>query len=249
MPATLPSWRRGFTLIELLVVIAIIAVLVGLLLPAVQKVREAANRVQCGNNLRQLGLAAHHYHDKFAALPPGLGFSPPVSGGVFGSHHFHLLPYLEENNLYQSAWGSVQFNPWGPVTVYYPGNNSVHSQPVKTFLCRSDPGVQSDGVVNVGGVTWGAGCYAVNCLVVCGTDLTQAPPTFDPQGAARLQTSFTDGLSNTILYAEKYARCTSGSLASVVAIIPAALVRPCRPWFATAAAPGPTAHPHTRRHP
>src|SRR6516225_2131942 len=104
--STIPP-RRGFTLIELLVVIAIIAVLIGLLLPAVQKVREAANRVKCGNNLRQLGLAAHHYHDDHQHLPPSMGYTPLAESGVWGHHFFHLLPYLEQDGLFRRALGPV----------------------------------------------------------------------------------------------------------------------------------------------
>src|SRR5262245_61768616 len=145
--------RRGFTLIELLVVIAIIAVLIGLLLPAVQKVREAANRIKCGNNLRQLGLAAHQYHDVHQHLPPGMGYTPLVTNGVWGHHLFHLLPHLEQDNLYKRAWGSVPLTT-GPVTIYWPGNNGVYSQSVPIFLCPSDPSVDAGGVVTVNGISW-----------------------------------------------------------------------------------------------
>ena len=109
--------RRGFTLVELLVVIAIIAVLIGLLLPAVQKVREAANRVKCKNNLKQLGLAAHQYHDDHHHLPPSMGYTPLAQSGVWGHHFFHLLPYLEQDNLYRLALGPVQLTT-GPITIY-----------------------------------------------------------------------------------------------------------------------------------
>jgi prepilin-type N-terminal cleavage/methylation domain-containing protein len=196
--------RRGFTLIELLVVIAIIAALIGLLLPAVQRVREAANRMKCGNNLRQLGLAAHHFHDVHEHLPPSMGYTPLVTNGVWGHHFFHLLPYLEQGNLYERALGSVPLTT-GPITIYWPGNNSVYSQPVPTLLCPSDPSVGPGGVVTVNGISWGACSYAGNSQV-------SAPIPHDPQGKRRLLT-ITDGTSNTILYAEKYARCTSTRLA------------------------------------
>jgi prepilin-type N-terminal cleavage/methylation domain-containing protein len=196
--------RRGFTLIELLVVIAIIAILIGLLLPAVQKVREAANRTTCGNNLKQLGLAAHQYHDVHRHLPPGIGYTPLVTNGVWGHNFFHLLPYLEQNNLYGSALGPVALTT-GPITIYWPGNNKVYSQPVPIFLCPSDPSVGPGGIVTVNGIVWGASCYAANSQVF-------APVKGDPQGK-RCILAITDGTSNTILYAEKYARCTSTSKA------------------------------------
>src|SRR5437868_8686587 len=101
--------RRAFTLIELLVVIAIIGVLVGLLLPAVQKIREAANRTSCANNLKQLGLACHNYQSAHGRLPPGyLGpipneqeFGPNLDGIQHAGLLVYLLPYIEEDNLYR----------------------------------------------------------------------------------------------------------------------------------------------------
>jgi prepilin-type N-terminal cleavage/methylation domain-containing protein/prepilin-type processing-associated H-X9-DG protein len=137
--------RRGFTLIELLVVIAIIAVLIGLLLPAVQKVREAANRSQCGNNLKQMGLALHNYHGANGRFPPGFvsrltdpGWTMPPGGcnafppeeGPGWSLFAFMLPYLEQDNLYRS----INFNL--PVTD--PANADARRTPVKTYLCPSD---------------------------------------------------------------------------------------------------------------
>ena len=92
--------RRGFTLIELLAVIAIIAVLVSLLLPAVQQAREAARRSQCRNNLKQIGIALHNYADAFGTFPPGRIVNPVSGQGHCFSAYAHLLPYIEQQALY-----------------------------------------------------------------------------------------------------------------------------------------------------
>jgi prepilin-type N-terminal cleavage/methylation domain-containing protein len=196
--------RRGFTLIELLVVIAVIAVLVGLLLPAVQKVREAAARMKCQNNLKQLGLAAQSYHDSSGHLPPGIGYYPTAANDAFGTYFFHLLPHVEQDNLYRSSWGTVPFPaPAGATGAYYPGNNGVYRRPVWAFLCPSDPSVGSGGTVPIGSEAFGASSYAPNGLV-SGT----GPPIPGPQGRTTFA-AIADGTSNTILHAEKYARCSN----------------------------------------
>ena len=148
------SRRGAFTLIELLVVIAIIAILIGLLLPAVQKVREAAARMQCSNNLKQIALAAHNYHSAFGTLPPGVvGSLLPrdlTPGSPFMSNTWvgtlaYLLPYLEQDNVYKQL--QVDWNVDAPKdagtgnqTAWWlnPTNFNVAKTRIKTFLCPSD---------------------------------------------------------------------------------------------------------------
>jgi prepilin-type N-terminal cleavage/methylation domain-containing protein/prepilin-type processing-associated H-X9-DG protein len=123
--------RRGFTVIELLVVIAIIAVLIGMLLPAIQKVREAAARIRCQNNLKQLALATHHYHDAVGYLP----YNSLIDGGGYGpqtrawSWLALLLPYVEQESLYRQA--NI------PTNTLFQSSDAVATQ-VRGFLCPSD---------------------------------------------------------------------------------------------------------------
>src|SRR3954452_2465177 len=148
--------RRAFTLIELLVVIATVAVLVGLLLPAVQKVRAAAARAACQNNLKQIGIALHAHHDACQRFPAGRGSPAPV---VFSAHAY-LLPYIEQDNLrnlidFTSApvTYSVAAGPTYDGTANLPAAKTV----VKVFLCPADP---TDG--RVPGLPYGATSYAAN---------------------------------------------------------------------------------------
>lgn len=128
--------RRAFTLIELLVVIAIIGVLVGLLLPAVQRVREAANRMKCGNNLKQMGIALHAYHDANGSFPPGV--TSDTSDLRTGRHSglVFLLPYLEQQPLYQSYDFSSSWRS--------PANLPLAQARLPVFLCPTGPSQMSD---------------------------------------------------------------------------------------------------------
>jgi prepilin-type N-terminal cleavage/methylation domain-containing protein len=201
--------RRGFTLVELLVSIAIIGILIALLLAAVQAARQAARRTKCGNNMKQLGLAAHHHYDTQGHLPPAIGYYfPPENIGVFGTYQFHLLPFLEQGPLAESSGGSAPFlPPVGTANVRYPGNNNVYSQRVSGFLCPSDPSVGPGGVVTINGGSFGATSYASNAVVI------SEKPGPGPQGKTRLA-EITDGTSNTILHAEKYGQCSNAVMAA-----------------------------------
>ncbi len=127
--------HRGFTLIELLVVIAIIAVLIALLLPAVQQAREAARRSQCKNNLKQIGLALHNYHDTFGSLPPGTVWLGGTANAAprTGGYTVHILPYLDQANIYNKFNFSSGTNP-----VWYTSNQVATGSAIPSILCPSD---------------------------------------------------------------------------------------------------------------
>src|SRR5262245_32134687 len=193
--------RRGFALIELLVVIAIIAVLIGLLVPAVQKVREASARAKCQNNLKQIALACHHAHDVYGVIPPGIGSFPNrnTGEGAYEVILFHLLPYVEQEPLYRKAIVN---------NIASAKNNNVYRESVPLYNCPSDPssdrGVATDNV----GTTWGTSTYAGNAQALCNVDALTGTLLRPPIFYANLSASFADGTSSTLLFCEKYARCT-----------------------------------------
>src|SRR5438128_306583 len=157
MPRLRSLWRsRGFTLIELLVVIAIIAILIGLLLPAVQKVREAAARSQCSNNLKQLGVAAHNYAGTFNNNFPPFYRTSALNNNAGEIQVFvALLPYIEQDAVYKSFASPLNLQTKGT------NPNIGHSSIIKTLACPTD-NTYGNGFAQG---DWASGCYAANYQV------------------------------------------------------------------------------------
>jgi len=214
--------RHGFTLVELLVVIAIIATLLGLLLPAIQKVREAAAKVQNGNNMRQLGIACHNLNSVRGSLPPTFGWFPDVqprqkyvADGALGTGFFHLLPYIEQDPAYKSTYGPQSYTyvtgpkqtssgsgnySWGSYSYTY-----TYSYPTYVYLGFPGPKAYwanrtSEPVktflapndISLYSDTYTYVCYLMNTAV------------FDKRLAIQ---HITDGTSQTVLMAEGYQSC------------------------------------------
>ena len=208
--------RRGFTLVELLVVIANIGILVGLLLPAVQAAREAARRMSCSNNARQLGLALHNYEGAHKRLPPSrIAVTTPVRNEQ--SWTAMILPYIEQNNVFSgytfnTPWYAAVNDPLTKVTIptmLCPSAPSSRDLPTQNLYTALTSGLRSDSPV------WGYGDYAsLNAIrnsvfTIAGQPSLGTKETFGALGRGPdgvRMSSITDGLSNTIIIAEAAGR-------------------------------------------
>jgi prepilin-type N-terminal cleavage/methylation domain-containing protein/prepilin-type processing-associated H-X9-DG protein len=218
--------RAGFTLIELLVVVAIIGVLIGLLLPALQKVRESAARTRCGNNLKQIGLACQAYHDANLTLPPGYTASAPYPSTSPGwGWAAYLLPYIEQDNIYR------QINFDSPME-----GQAIIESTISTFLCPSDTPPESPFAVT--DATFRILCTAApsSYAATCGSDASEVDDAtgngiFYRNSKIRL-TEITDGTSNTAMIGDRAWADTQGIWGGVA---DGAVTRPglTNPWTNT----------------
>ena len=253
--------RRGFTLIELLVVIAIIAILIGLLLPAVQKVREAAARIKCLNNLKQMGLGLHNYHSAYGHFPPGFSAATKPTTTLQQSDYspgwslfYHILPYMEQDNLHRSINQNLP--------ILDPVNKAGRETLVPGYVCPSDNPARLINITDSGTTTWtppntfvypspsspltvlgqaSVSSYA-GCLGTLGYEEQPYTGVFHRNSRTRVE-DITDGSSSTIGIGERTSRFSENSWVGpvwqqeTVYASTAPLYNPAQPSFQMRATP------------